>query len=253
MKKFIELIDRISKRPDMFVGSGSLRDVSRYLSGYTHAYHQLKKKDFFDAWTAWIEVKFKLSNPAWHWTRIMVHHYGNDQKACEALPKLYRQYLLDYRKIGPLGIQKKWNRIFISPEALDKDSMPELVIDEQKFVERLEEISKRPVKYRGRQLIRKEYDYNKMRMDTLREDDPLSGWLMWIELKFKESDFIYSWTNMLVDDFSGFGRYRKVFNSLPKLYRQFVADRKKLGLSGLRDQWKTQFLFPRKNKKKGYQ
>ena len=46
----------------------------------------------------WVEMKFLISHSAWHWTRILLHVYGSDRAALDALPDLhaeFRQFVAD--------------------------------------------------------------------------------------------------------------------------------------------------------------
>jgi hypothetical protein len=56
-------------------------------------------------WQRWIEKRFLIQHPAWHWSRILVHEYGSDEAALEAMPGLYSEFEREYAEIGIEGIE----------------------------------------------------------------------------------------------------------------------------------------------------
>jgi hypothetical protein len=94
-KNFLTLLEGISKRPAMYVGDISIRDVSNYLTGYAMGRDDAGRPVFAVSWQSWIETKFMISHSAWHWSRILLHKHGNDADAISALPELYKEYVKD--------------------------------------------------------------------------------------------------------------------------------------------------------------
>ncbi|MFT3766701.1 MAG: hypothetical protein QM820_14480 [Minicystis sp.] len=112
----VELIDSLSKRPGMWVGSSSLADIGHFLNGFRHAVSLMGLPDPLDAWTRWVELRFGVFSPAWHWTRILVHVFGSDEAAIAALPELCRSYLHDRDELGSKGIEAKlWQQATANP------------------------------------------------------------------------------------------------------------------------------------------
>lgn len=106
MPDFQALLQSIAKRPGMYVGRCSLRAVSHYLDGYDDALRDLGHAEApLDGWQRWVELRFLISDPGWHWTRILVHTYETDQAAIEALPELHREFLAERAAIGVDGIE----------------------------------------------------------------------------------------------------------------------------------------------------
>lgn len=106
MPDFQALLHSIAKRPAMYVGKCSVCAVSDYLNGYCHALSDLGHTETpLDGWMRWVELRFLISHPAWHWTRILLHVYGSDQAAIEALPGLHREFLAERDVIGVGGIE----------------------------------------------------------------------------------------------------------------------------------------------------
>lgn len=92
MTAFDELITRIATRPATFVGRPSLFAVSHYLDGYTYALMDCGQSNPLNGWPTWIFHRFMIRQSAWHWTRVLVHVYGTDAAALEALVPLYAEF-----------------------------------------------------------------------------------------------------------------------------------------------------------------
>lgn len=118
MNTFQNLLNDMVKRPALYVGTGSIRAVSDYLSGYDHAMIDNGMCDPENSplcgWMRWVELRFLISSPAWHWTRILLHVYGSDREALDALPALYEQFLELRASIGSQGIEAEWKQRFMA-------------------------------------------------------------------------------------------------------------------------------------------
>jgi hypothetical protein len=112
----LDLIDAISKRPAMFVGSASLTAVSHYIAGYQHAVGALAAPGAptLDGWQRWVELRFEIFHPAWHWTRILLHVFGDDTAAIAALSGLTRDYLRDRTDLGPADMEAKLRAVLLA-------------------------------------------------------------------------------------------------------------------------------------------
>jgi hypothetical protein len=111
MSDFEMLLDRIARRPGIYVGRCSLWAVSCYLDGYCHALTDEGKDDPQYGWSTWISLRYQIFHPAWHWTRILLHEFGSDQAALVQLPVLFKEFC---EQGGPrradefgLGLRKK--------------------------------------------------------------------------------------------------------------------------------------------------
>src|SRR5262245_38569279 len=101
---FIGLIEAISERPALFVGNCSIKRVSHYLNGYTHALRDLGYTEtLLDGWREWVELKFMICSSAWHWTRILLHNYGSEESAIQVLPTLMAEY---FEKLDAIGLER---------------------------------------------------------------------------------------------------------------------------------------------------
>ena len=118
MNTFRTLLDDITKRPGLYVGSSSIKAVSDYLDGYEHAMIDNGTCGEEDrplyGWMRWVELRFLISSSAWDWTRILLHVYGSDQAALDALPALYDRFLQQRASIGVHGIETERDQRFMA-------------------------------------------------------------------------------------------------------------------------------------------
>lgn len=76
-RRFVTLLESMALRPAMYVGGCSLRHVANYISGYDHALQDGGLAETpLAGWVRWVEWRFLICHPAWHWTRILLHFYG---------------------------------------------------------------------------------------------------------------------------------------------------------------------------------
>jgi hypothetical protein len=90
--------------------------VSHFLDGYRCALHDVRDDstdDPFDGWMEWVGLRFLIRSSAWGWPRILVHAYGSDRSAIEALPSLYKQFCEARAALGVEGIQCDLEKQFI--------------------------------------------------------------------------------------------------------------------------------------------
>ena len=106
MATFRDLLGQICARPAMYVGHCSLVSVSNYLTGYCHCLSDTGQEETpMDGFMRWTEMRFRIRHPAWHWTRILLHAYGNDWAAISALPALFDEFVVDREQLGIEGIE----------------------------------------------------------------------------------------------------------------------------------------------------
>ena len=87
------LIRDIVRRPGMYTGRRRLSVVVDYLSGYCHGLSDCGKALKFYDWQRWVEYRFGVFHPGWHWSRILHHFYETEEKALDELPELYQEFL----------------------------------------------------------------------------------------------------------------------------------------------------------------
>jgi hypothetical protein len=92
----------------MFVGSGQLWDVAIYLSGLEDGLARGNAEMLVaPSWQRWVEGRFLIFSPGWHWSRILVHAFGSDEAALTSLPSLYDEFFVDLDLLGSKGIEER--------------------------------------------------------------------------------------------------------------------------------------------------
>jgi len=120
MPDLVALLHAIAKRPAMYVLPCNLRSVGNYVDGYDRALREVGHADTpLEGWMRWAECRFLISHPAWHWTRILLHVYGSDRAAIEALPHLYEEFVARRSAIGVEGIAAEHGRRLIAEHGRD--------------------------------------------------------------------------------------------------------------------------------------
>lgn len=115
MDQFKEMLNAVAQKPAMYVGTTSLYSVSHYMDGYLHALEDVGVgTSFFFSFQRFISLKFLISSTGWHWARILLHVYGSDKEAIQALPGLYTEYEEMYAAIGAKGIESELSRQLIN-------------------------------------------------------------------------------------------------------------------------------------------
>jgi hypothetical protein len=115
MPEFVRVVEAVARRPGLYVGRCSLSDVGHYLSGYACALADAGQAESpIEGWMRWVELRYLIAHPAWHWTRILLYVHGTDRAALDALPGLYRQFLADRTTLGIAGIEAELSRRLIA-------------------------------------------------------------------------------------------------------------------------------------------
>ena len=111
--KNTELITALFERPGMYVGTPSLWAIAHFLDGYYTALRVYDLDDsLMDGWSQWIELRFNICSPAWHWTMILEHAYGSEAEAIKALPQLFKEFTEQRQQIGSQQILNDWEKEF---------------------------------------------------------------------------------------------------------------------------------------------
>ena len=110
---FDEMIASISLRPGMWVGTGRLRDVAIFIEGYCSGLASIAGESPLAGWRDWIETRYLISHPAWHWTSILRHIYGSDSAALAALPDLFAQYKSETKGCSPDLLAERHQQAFL--------------------------------------------------------------------------------------------------------------------------------------------
>ena len=108
---FSAMLEQLCERPAMFIGCNTIFGVSTYLAGYCDAHERaIAGSDPMRGFLRWIEMRFVISSPAWHWTRILLHEYGTDAHCIAALPTLYSDFKADIEDHGLDWVHSERNR-----------------------------------------------------------------------------------------------------------------------------------------------
>jgi len=90
-----EILKCVEKRPGMYIHSYSIYDLSNFITGYECAIgmnsESKPKKEM--SFMKWVEHKCQISNPAWHWTRILHHIAGNEKDAIKLFFEIWPDYI----------------------------------------------------------------------------------------------------------------------------------------------------------------
>lgn len=92
LNTFAELVKYVCKRPRMYTRFGTLAEIVAFLDGYACGANV--PRGFNTPFTNFLrDLSEKLNQPKsftpWE---FLLNIYGNEEKALEALPKLYREY-----------------------------------------------------------------------------------------------------------------------------------------------------------------
>lgn len=105
---FLEVVDSISARPGMFVGTERLRDVAIYLHGLEHGLCKTHGvAPITNVFRRWMEGRFLYCRAAWHWDRLLLRALKSDAAALAALPGLFRDFFSELDALGEGGVEKK--------------------------------------------------------------------------------------------------------------------------------------------------
>lgn len=113
--KYKHLVESLCKRPLMYTTSGSFSSVVAFFDGFLTAL-VLDEKIPLGLWSSWVEEKFNISSTSWGWDRILLHTYGSENSAVEALPSLFKDFVNDIEVLGEEGILQKHKNRFHSGE-----------------------------------------------------------------------------------------------------------------------------------------
>ncbi len=112
---FLARIDTICKRPGMYVGTDSLRDVSIYLYGMEDGLTcSSVGEGWMKTWPRWLEGRYLVRHQAMPWTQVLCDVLGSDKAALTALPGLYREFFKDLDSLGEEGIEQRTFQQFIA-------------------------------------------------------------------------------------------------------------------------------------------
>ncbi|MEG3439172.1 hypothetical protein V0288_18745 [Pannus brasiliensis CCIBt3594] len=97
MIDFFTLIDKIKKRPALYLGRRSLSHLCTFLDGYTFALRQQDipvstEERIFEGFQEWIEEKFDRASTQ-HWSRIILFSSEDERDALETFFELFDEFI----------------------------------------------------------------------------------------------------------------------------------------------------------------
>ncbi|MFF8715941.1 hypothetical protein ACF07T_31585 [Streptomyces sp. NPDC015184] len=116
--RFLDLLDHLCRRPAMFTGERTVASVATFLTGYCIGVSHsepgpgLLGRSSHEHWGRWVEMRYDVFDPAWSWSRILLHHHGDDQRVFEVLPSLFREFLADRDAHGAEGLAARHHARF---------------------------------------------------------------------------------------------------------------------------------------------
>ncbi|MEG4571532.1 hypothetical protein QUA56_02215 [Microcoleus sp. N3A4] len=97
MTKFYELLNRIQKKPAMYIGSRSISNLFMFLCGYQHARDLLEipvteqEKEFAE-FQPWLQKKFALVTSA-SWAKIILFNSTDESHAFDNFFDLLEEFI----------------------------------------------------------------------------------------------------------------------------------------------------------------
>ncbi|MFF9077720.1 hypothetical protein ACF1BP_33305 [Streptomyces sp. NPDC014735] len=95
--RFLDLLESLCRRPAMYTGERTVASVAVFMSGYftgaSHSEPAYPDHPPYGEWNRWVEMRYDVFDPAWSWTRILLHHHVDDQGVLKVLPSLFHQFL----------------------------------------------------------------------------------------------------------------------------------------------------------------
>jgi hypothetical protein len=99
MTKFYQLLDRIQKKPAMYIGSPSISNLFMFLCGYQHARDLLETTDTeqekeFAEFQPWLQKKFAVNTSA-SWAKIILFYSTDESHAFDSFFDLLEEFIKD--------------------------------------------------------------------------------------------------------------------------------------------------------------
>lgn len=99
MTKFYELLDRIQKKPAMYIGSPSISNLFMFLCGYQHARDLLEtpvteQEEEFADFQPWLQKKLAVKTSA-SWAKIILFYSTDESQAFDSFFDLLKEFIKD--------------------------------------------------------------------------------------------------------------------------------------------------------------
>ncbi len=99
MTKFYELLDRIQKKPAMYIGSRSISNLFMFLCGYQHARDLLatpvtEQEEEFAEFQPWLQKRFAVNTSA-SWAKVILFYSTDESQAFDTFFDLLQEFIKD--------------------------------------------------------------------------------------------------------------------------------------------------------------
>ncbi|BAY61756.1 hypothetical protein NIES22_18230 [Calothrix brevissima NIES-22] len=96
MSKFYELLQKVKKRPSLYLGKRSLSHLQVFLDAYTFARREIgieptEQEQDFEEFQEWIEQRFNQVNTQ-SWSRIILFYSEDESDALEKFFELFEEF-----------------------------------------------------------------------------------------------------------------------------------------------------------------
>jgi hypothetical protein len=99
MTKFYELLDRIQKKPGIYIDSSSISNLFMFLCGYQHARDLLEmpvtvQEEEFAEFQPWLQKRFAVNTSA-SWAKIILFYSTDESHAFDTFFDLLAEFIKD--------------------------------------------------------------------------------------------------------------------------------------------------------------
>ena len=103
MDKFYDLLNKIQKRPAMYLGKKSIFSLQAFLDGYYFARREMgisltEQESEFQFFLKWIRAKFKVETGQL-WPSIILFHSADETDAVERFFSLWQEFLEEKKSL----------------------------------------------------------------------------------------------------------------------------------------------------------
>ena len=97
MISFYELIEKIKKRPTLYINKYSLSHLKTFIEGYSFGLRQAnisvsKEEEDFEGFQDWIEEKYNQYSTQ-HWSKIILFYSEDERDALENFFELFNEFI----------------------------------------------------------------------------------------------------------------------------------------------------------------
>ena len=109
MTKFYELLDRIQKKPAMYIGSPSISNLFMFLCGYQHAHDLLgtpvtEQEEKFAEFQPWLQKRFADTSASW--AKIILFYSIDESHAFDSFFDLLEEFIKDKSSLDKVDNHK---------------------------------------------------------------------------------------------------------------------------------------------------